>query len=140
MRTVMRYVIIETKDRGDSHETILPAYTTEAEARKLARADHDRTLCDKGTTIELAFMKCDIEVNREQYSEGIVHLEDGYNPIPYMVSKAQKRASAKYDAANTVQLKVKLNKATDKDIIEFLEKQPNKQGFIKDLIREKMGR
>ncbi len=57
-----------------------------------------------------------------------------------MSTEAQKRASAKYDAGNTTRLYIKLNNTTDRDILEFLEKQPNKQGFIKDLIREKMGR
>ena len=140
MREEERYVIIESKDWGDYFETILPAGTTEAEARKLTKADYERTLCDKGTTIELARIRCEIERDEEQHSVGIAHIEDGYNPIPYMVTEAQKRASAKYDAENTVQLKVKLNRTTDKDIIEFLESQPNKQGFIKKLIRESMGR
>ena len=33
----------------------------------------------------------------------------------------------KYDRNNTVQIKMKLNKNTDADIIEFLNQQPNKQ-------------
>lgn len=53
-------------------------------------------------------------------------------------SKAQIRASAKYDAANTVQVKIKLNKNTDDDIIKLLNSVPNKQGYIKELIREDM--
>lgn len=53
-------------------------------------------------------------------------------------SEAQRRASAKYDAANTVQFKFKLNKKNDADIIEHLKNQPNKQGYIKDLIKEDM--
>lgn len=51
-----------------------------------------------------------------------------------MASEAQKRATAKYDAANTVQFKIKLNKTTDADIIEHLKAQSNKQGYIKELI------
>lgn len=42
----------------------------------------------------------------------------------------------KYDAANTVQIRMKLNKRTDADIIEWLDKQPTKQGAIKTLIRQ----
>ena len=49
-------------------------------------------------------------------------------------SKAQLRAQAKYDKDNTVQVKLKLNKKTDKDIIDILDQVSNKQGFIKDLI------
>ena len=52
-----------------------------------------------------------------------------------MVSEAQKRANAKYDAKNTTGLYLKLNKQTDADIIEALAKCGNKQGYIKDLIR-----
>lgn len=50
-------------------------------------------------------------------------------------SEAQKRAVTKYDAANTVQFKMKLNRGTDADIIERLESVENKQGYIKNLIR-----
>lgn len=52
-----------------------------------------------------------------------------------MSTDAQKMASAKYDAANTIQFKLKLNKTTDADIIEQLKAQSNKQGYIKELIR-----
>ena len=52
-----------------------------------------------------------------------------------MTSEAQKRAVAKYDAKNTVQVHIKLNKTTDADIIRILDSCGNKQGFIKDLIR-----
>ena len=51
-----------------------------------------------------------------------------------MASDAQKKASAKYDAANTMQFKIKLNRTTDADIIEHLKRLDNKQGYIKNLI------
>lgn len=51
------------------------------------------------------------------------------------VSKSQIKAQAKYDKANTIQIKLKLNKKTDADIIKALADCNNKQGFIKDLIR-----
>ena len=50
-------------------------------------------------------------------------------------SKAQLRAQAKYDKDNTVQVKLKLNKKTDKDIIDRLAAADNIQGYIKELIR-----
>lgn len=50
-------------------------------------------------------------------------------------SKAQLRAQAKYDKDNTVQVKLKLNKKTDADIISWLDDMSNKQGYIKELIR-----
>jgi len=53
-----------------------------------------------------------------------------------MTSDAQKRANAKYDAANTIQVHMKLNKATDADIIERLRTISNVQGYIKALIRK----
>jgi hypothetical protein len=55
-----------------------------------------------------------------------------------MTANAQSFASMKYDAANTVQLKMKLNKKYDADILEWLNQQPNKQGYIKQLIRADM--
>ena len=51
-------------------------------------------------------------------------------------SKAQIKAQAKYDKANTVQITLKLNKKTDKDIIDWLYDEGNKQGYIKSLIRD----
>ena len=60
-----------------------------------------------------------------------------------MTSESNKRAAAKYDAANTTQIKLKLNLKTDADILKRLEDVGNKQGYIKSLIRqdiEKEGR
>jgi hypothetical protein len=57
-----------------------------------------------------------------------------------MATKAQKRAVAKYDAKNTVQLKLKLNLTTDADILQRLNEIENKQGYIKSLIRQDMGK
>lgn len=53
-----------------------------------------------------------------------------------MVTEAQKKAAMKYDAANTVQVKLKLNVKTDADILERLDQVENKQGYIKMLIRK----
>ena len=50
------------------------------------------------------------------------------------MTPAEKRAKAKYDEKNTVQVKLKLNLKTDKDILEALERSGNKQGYIKELI------
>ena len=43
---------------------------------------------------------------------------------------------AEYDKVNTQRVYLKLNKTSDADILEHLEKQPNKQGYIKALIRD----
>lgn len=53
-----------------------------------------------------------------------------------MATEAQKRAVAKYDKANTTQFLIKLNNKTDADIITKLEAVDNRQGYIKNLIRE----
>lgn len=53
-----------------------------------------------------------------------------------MASKAQIKASAKYDKANTKGIYIKLNKINDADILEYLEQVENIQGTIKRLIRE----
>lgn len=42
----------------------------------------------------------------------------------------------RYDAANTRQIKFKFNRKTDADILAQLDAVPNKQGYIKKLIRE----
>lgn len=55
-------------------------------------------------------------------------------------TEAQLRAIRKYDDAHTVQIKIKLNKTTDADIIAALEASGNKQGTIKAAMREYMSR
>ena len=55
-----------------------------------------------------------------------------------MATEAIRRAVRKYDAANTKQVHLKLNRKTDVEIIEHLDKQKNVQGYIKDLIRQDM--
>ena len=53
-----------------------------------------------------------------------------------MTTEAQKRAVRKYDATHTVQIHFKLNTETDADILSVLASVPNKQGYIKELIRK----
>lgn len=45
-------------------------------------------------------------------------------------------AIARYDAVNTRKVTLKLNLKTDTDIVEQLDREPNKQGYIKTCIRE----
>ena len=42
----------------------------------------------------------------------------------------------KYDKSNTIFIGLKLNKKTDKYIIDRLNAEPNKQGFIKKILKE----
>lgn len=50
-------------------------------------------------------------------------------------SKAQIRAKNKYNKAKTKTYLLRLNKITDKDIIDTLDNVESKNGYIKDLIR-----
>lgn len=54
------------------------------------------------------------------------------------ITEAQKRATLKYDAKNTRQIKMKLNLTTDADILDWLDAQENKQGAIKEAIRARI--
>ena len=49
-------------------------------------------------------------------------------------SSTQIAASIRYNEKNTTRIAIALNNKTDKAIIEHLQKQPNKQGYIKSLI------
>jgi hypothetical protein len=55
-----------------------------------------------------------------------------------MASEARNRAQAKYNKAHTTQITLRLNKRTEADIIEWLGRLGNKQGYIKALIRADM--
>lgn len=50
-------------------------------------------------------------------------------------SAAKIAANARYNEKNVIQVKFGFNKKTDSDIIEHLQKQENKQKYIKTLIR-----
>lgn len=52
--------------------------------------------------------------------------------------EARNKAQAKYNKANTTQITLRLNRNTEADIIEHLQAQPNKQGYLKALIRKDM--
>ena len=54
-------------------------------------------------------------------------------------SEARRRANQKYDQQNTRQVMMKLNLKTDADILEWLDRQANKQGAIKAAIRKEIG-
>lgn len=54
--------------------------------------------------------------------------------------RAQYDRNAKWDKANTTQIKMKLCNSTDADIISYLNSLPNKQGYLKSLIRADMAR
>lgn len=56
-----------------------------------------------------------------------------------MATESQRKANRKYDKNNTKQLMLKLNLKTDKDILEKLDSVNNKQGYVKNLIREDIG-
>lgn len=57
-----------------------------------------------------------------------------------MATDAQIKAQTKYDVKNTRQVHLKLNRRTDSDVLEKLDNVPNKQGYIKRLIREDLER
>lgn len=52
-----------------------------------------------------------------------------------MTTEAQKKAVRKYNAANVKAFTFKLNRKTDKDILEHMEEISNKQGYLKSLVR-----
>lgn len=51
---------------------------------------------------------------------------------------AESKAHYEWTKANTTKFTMKLNKNTDADILQHLDKQTSKQGYIKELIRKDM--
>ena len=45
---------------------------------------------------------------------------------------------SRYDKANRVQISIMLNKKYEQDLVDWMQKIDNKQGYIKHLIREDM--
>lgn len=105
---------------------------------------------EEATKNSLRHWECEIY---EQYANGIpLEENDLYNSTypappkwecedlnelldPTAYIKKRRKSQDKYNKEKTVQFKMKLNVHTDADIIEKLESVPNKQGYIKDLIR-----
>ncbi|MDO4377971.1 MAG: hypothetical protein Q4C64_02310 [Erysipelotrichia bacterium] len=54
------------------------------------------------------------------------------------MSEARNRANAKFNKLHTQTVTVRLHNENDKDIIEYLKTKENKQGYIKELIRQDM--
>ena len=57
--------------------------------------------------------------------------------ITIATSAAQKRASVKYDKENMVQRVVRFS-PHERDLLEHLDSQPNKAGYLKALIKADM--
>ena len=62
--------------------------------------------------------------------------KDDWGETPFSQVKAQN----KYDKAHTTGFYMKLNLRTDGDIINWLNKQRNRQGAIKQLIRQQLNK
>ncbi len=55
-----------------------------------------------------------------------------------MVSEAQKKASKKYHQKNQVNITLSLNRATNEELIEFVDKIENKSAYLKELVIKDM--
>ena len=55
-----------------------------------------------------------------------------------MVSEAQKRNAARYQAANTKIIAIRVNKKLEPELLEWLESKGSKSKYILDLIRDDM--
>lgn len=56
------------------------------------------------------------------------------------ISEAQKRAQRKYNDTHQRQIKFSFSIQNDADVLAQLDSIPNKQGYIKDLIRADIAR
>lgn len=52
-----------------------------------------------------------------------------------MATPSQRAAVARYDKTHTFRVSLKLNKKTDADIFSRISEEPNRQGYVKRLIR-----
>jgi hypothetical protein len=63
-----------------------------------------------------------------------------YNDLTKKNSTNKSEYQVQYDREHKRFFGLNLMRTTDSDIIDYLEKQPNKQAIIKDALREKMAR
>lgn len=55
-------------------------------------------------------------------------------------SDSQRKATAKYKKENMKQVKFEINKATEPELLAWIEAQENKQGYIRSLILADMNK
>ena len=55
-----------------------------------------------------------------------------------MAKNKESERAIEHDKLHAKRVYIKLNKDNDADILDWLEQQPNKQGYIKQLIRKDM--
>ena len=53
----------------------------------------------------------------------------------YKTSEAQRKAAAKYKKANIKNYNFQVNRTTEKDLLDHMERQTNKSDYIKSLVR-----
>lgn len=73
-------------------------------------------------------------------SDGVYFPLKGGIDMSRKIGFDKEKHDREYDAANTTQVKMKLNLKTDADILKKLEEVGNKQGYIKALIRQDLMR
>lgn len=55
-----------------------------------------------------------------------------------VIPEGNKASIKRYKEANIKEVRIQLNRRTESDILDYLEMQPNKNGYIKALIRADM--
>lgn len=118
-----RYVVISANTRGTMEFTKLSDLYVDS---------FDGLL--KTRRAPLRIKKADVDTR--VFTDELPVLNPVTVPASPSTSDAQLRASARYDAKHTAQIKLKLNTGTDADILKKLSEVNSKQGYIKALIRE----
>ena len=90
----------------------------------------------------LEIQKQDHYTREELLKKATSQIEDIFANVKQKGNVMEKKETARerYDKANTIKVTIKLNRKTDQDIIAYLEASGNKQGTIKEALREKMAR
>lgn len=130
VQEVETYYVIDVKENGDEFTVLV----TEDEAIAISEARNQDYINKRDGNkghVEIRVYVEDIEDedcfcfdhNTIEFQKGDDHMTT---------------PQARYDSKNTVQIKLKLNIKTDADIIEYMSKQSNKQGKLKELIRKEI--
>lgn len=80
----------------------------------------------------------DLTIEAETVNTALIkarQVNQGYNGVTPIGQSPQD----KYNKKNTKLLTIRINFNTEKDILDHLNAQPNKAGYIKHLIRQDMG-
>ena len=131
-RTLMQAIITIIKDASDKEDAIAKIENL-LKKEKQHPSEKDNSKKDENRAADR------LPVHRSSLAQSIQQSGSIYKTNPggdfIATSEAQRRAKKKWEAKAVNRISVKLHKVNDADILEYINRQKNKNGAIKSALR-----